>query len=465
MLCIPWSINGRVLRLLSLIGALLILRRQLLTTPVAVTDVKVNGARQHQRHFAQGIARPQEQYVERKKDAAAACDLIPVAIDHEVFIVLKTGATELHQRLPAQLSSMLRCIRNIEVFSDREERFLGVTIRDALKEVALDVRTSHQDFELYRQLQQHGLTGVRATEPTQQPVNRYQGNLGNAGWKLDKWKFLPIVDEMVRLQPDAKWYFLIETDTYISWPNLARWLARLDASKAEYIGFPMQIGPTIFAYGGSGILISNPAAHRASAQHLAHISELDAYTDREWAGDCVLGKVMTDAGVSLHWSWPLSYIDSIADLEPTQEMYDKRLWCHPIVGLHHMKPDEIQDLWAFEQDWSRHHPDRVLLFQDLFRQYILPMMANIGSETYWDNLSTDQAGDRESGSSLEECEAACRRQPGCLQFSHADGRCRTSPKARLGRADPAHTARSGWMLDRIRRYFEDLPECVEDIWV
>ena len=56
-------------------------------------------------------------------------------------------------------------------------------------------------------------------------------------------------------------------------------------------------------------------------------------------------------------------------------------------------------------------------------------------------------------------------------FSYANGICRISATVKLGHKaappeDPAvETTRSGWMVDRIKRFLEYVPECEEGEWV
>jgi hypothetical protein len=189
----------------------------------------------------------------------------------------------------------------------------------------------------------------------------------------------------------------------------------------------MQIGKTIFAYGGSGIILSKPAAERCSKQYHSNVSTWNTYTDREWAGDCVLGVAMMLSGIELRWAWPIMYTESLAQAFPEEEQYSRRLWCHPVGSLHHMQPDEIEHLWLFERQWRLQNPGSILLYKDVFKHYVLPQMYR--RRNHWDNLSERST----SITSLSECEAACISQSACLQYSFSNKTCRTSDTARLGR--------------------------------
>jgi hypothetical protein len=381
--------------------------------------------------------------------------------DH-VFVALKTGATELREKLPVHLRGALRCIPNFAVFSDLNENFHGLQIHDALDEVDVDIRANHKDFGIYRKLQERGASGIADEDLKSSGTNQNNGKFTNSAWVLDKWKFLPIVDRVLRMRPEAKWYIIVETDTYVAWPSLLRWLSTLDAAKPEYAGFPMAVGNNVFAYGGSGIVMSNSAAQKCSDHHLANLSDWNSLTDKDWCGDCVLGNIMREAGVPLRWSWPLSYGGSLAQAHPTDERDGRRLWCHPVVALHHMGPADIDDLWLFEREWSQRNPGHPLLYKDVFREYILPRLRP--ARQGWDNLSEDFVG---GISTFEECESVCRTNSSCLQFSFVEKKCRISSKVRLGSRnnEKVGQGRSGWLLDRIKHALDEMAECNEPLWV
>ena len=62
------------------------------------------------------------------------CLDLPGASD--AVVVLRTGSTELQDKLPVHLSTTLQCYPNHLVFSDYEETHHGETIVDALSSVS-----------------------------------------------------------------------------------------------------------------------------------------------------------------------------------------------------------------------------------------------------------------------------------------------------------------------------------------
>lgn len=283
---------------------------------------------------------------------ASRCQDIPGAED--VVVIMKTGSTEIQDKLPVHFTTTLTCYQRYLVFSDYGEEFHGVYVRDALDQVSEGIRNDNSDFELYRRLQSEG-RGALAQSELSGPLSGEGGKSGktdNPGWRLDKWKFLPMVNKTLAAYPDAKWYVFVETDTYLVWSNLLQWLAALDHTKPSYLGAQMQIGDVIFAHGGSGFIVSKPAMEMVTAEYAAHVSEWEAFTGGHWAGDCVLGKAFADANVSLTWSWPLSQGRKPSDLNYTRIDWDKRIWCSPAVFYHHLSADEVASMWNAEQNWT-----------------------------------------------------------------------------------------------------------------
>ena len=267
----------------------------------------------------------------------------PLSGLEDALVILKTGATEALQKLPVHFQTTLRCVPHHVIFSDFEEVIAGREVHDSLDEVNKTiVDTSSPEFDLYRRLQSSGRDGLTPEESTV----RTDG----AAWKLDKWKFLPIIDKAIRRKPDARWYVFMEADTYISWTNLQHYIARLNASEMHYIGNQMEITQQLFAHGGSGFIVSNPAMRAASERRASQLPDYDRYTADQWAGDCVLGKAMEDIGSPILWAWPMFQGLTPSTLDYNGEAYFKRLWCYPAITYHHIGGDDIKSLFKFERE-------------------------------------------------------------------------------------------------------------------
>ena len=283
------------------------------------------------------------------------CATLPGA--NETLMILKTGSTEMYNKLPIHLNSTLRCYPNYIIFSDFAKYYQGQHVFDALESVDAGIQANHPDFELHRRLKQDGRAERASPELREAPSLKSTGNSNNPGWKLDKWKFLPMVNRTLHEYPNMKWYIFAEVDTYILWASMLQYLAVLDHTKPHYTGSQMYIGDVLFAHGGSGFIVSQPAMRIVVKHYQAHQQDLEAFTDGHWAGDCVLGKAFADSGVRFTNAWPIvqgDYPGIVAYARPDGRpvaSVDMRIWCYPVVSYHHVPPDTIDDLWHFEQRW------------------------------------------------------------------------------------------------------------------
>ncbi|OKL57733.1 hypothetical protein UA08_07235 [Talaromyces atroroseus] len=371
----------------------------------------------------------------------------------DILVILKTGVTEALGKVPVHLETTFSSVPNFAIFSDYKETIAGVETHDVLSRINEHVKRNIPEFELYNRIHAQGreaLTPADYGDDSNGPFGRQN----NPGWKLDKWKFLPMIPAALELKPDAKWFVFMEADSYFLWPNLVAWLSQLDPQRDWYLGFPMQIGDIIFAYGGAGFVISNPVMQKVSEYLATNAAELDEFTASQWAGDCVLGKVFADAGVGLNWSWPTLQNDKPWELDHFASIYDKRAWCYPLVSYHHMQPDDIREMWEFDRDWFKldDPTTKLLLYSDAFRRMILPDILSL--RIGWDNGAKDEVANEERspklGLTLEGCGQRCADDENCLQYRYHedDGSCFTSSAAMRGIAAP-RTVKSNWMIDRI----------------
>lgn len=285
-------------------------------------------------------------------DTKPACRSLPGAAD--VVAVMRTGATELADKLPVHFSTTLKCFHDYLIFSDYEEYLDGEHILDALESVSPEIKATHPDFELWRRLRADGgRAGLRADELSG-PDNRPHGGLGkdeNPGWKLDKWKFLPMVNRTLAEFPDKKWYLFLEADTFVFARSLFAQLAALDWTKPYYVGSEMQIGDVLFAHGGSGFIVSRPALQAVVRLFVSQQEEWERFTDGHWAGDCVLGKAFLDSGTPVVWANPIWQGMPVGQVPWEKE----GLLCRPAVSYHHVSPSVVEDMWRFEQQLAVNH--------------------------------------------------------------------------------------------------------------
>lgn len=273
-------------------------------------------------------------------DEQSGCPILPGIQD--ILVIIKSSAVVVENLLSAHLNTTLRCIPNFVLYSDLEEEVDGHHVYDALQELDLNSQVSNDDLDLYRRLQLQGRAGLTSEE---------LDTSSTAVRNLDKFKYFPIMEKALQYKPDAKWYIFIDTKTYIFWPTLIQWLAQFDYGEAQYIGDPSQHQDQVFAQGDSGIILSRLALSMASEHREHHRAEYNEFVPNECTGDCLLGKLLQNAGVPLRpWSWPILQDDSPLELDHVAKVSKNRnAWCYPVASYGHLTPVDINNLWLFER--------------------------------------------------------------------------------------------------------------------
>jgi len=261
-----------------------------------------------------------------------------------IFIVLKTGATESQKKLPIHFRTLLKCVSSYVLVSDLDERVEGHPVLDVLANVSSDIVQNNKDFILYKELLRYQQESLNISDLVDTP------DKVKMAWNLDKWKFLPMMTKAYQTRNDAKWYLFIEADTYIVLSTLLIWLNKLTSEKPWYIGGQSWIAGHIFAHGGTGYVISNPAMKLLTDMLAIKKKEMEELTSAEWAGDLVLAKALEQVGVDLTPSWPIFQGETPYSLD-----YTERHFCFPVVSYHHVDAEWIQRLWDFEQEWISEH--------------------------------------------------------------------------------------------------------------
>lgn len=366
-----------------------------------------------------------------------------------VFVVLKTGATEALEKVPIHLRTTLQCVPQFAVFSDYEEDIEGVRTYNVLSNVTEQTMRREPEFEIYHHLQQVGRSGL-TDDDFGSHTNGPFGKVDNPGWKLDKWKFLPMIDAALEVRPKAKWFVFLEADTYIVWQNLVNWLAHLDHTQNHYLGSPMQIGEMLFGYGGAGIVLSQQAMQKLHSHRIENQEELEVMTAGEWAGDCALARALDEVHIPLTWAWPMMMTSRPWEVDHFSEGYGRQPWCYPVISYHHMSPEDIEEMWQFDRSWFRSGKNALMLHADVYREFIHD--GSLAEREDWDNLSGGNVElDPPTPPSIEACADACTKNPECLQFSYNQNEqvCKHASTTFAGVA--SNGTHSGWMKHRVQR--------------
>ena len=399
-----------------------------------------------------------------------ACVKAPDA--DKVLVMLKTGATELYQKLPTHFVTTFTCTPHFLLFSDLAQNFADYLVHDALASVSASYRDNHVDFELYRKLEKYQREGQDLAQLS-----------GGGGWNLDKWKFLPMLFQAFESAgPQIEWFFMMEADTSVSWPNLLLYLRTMDPRKPFYLGSQNVIGSTTFAHGGSGVVISRKAAdlmlaHRAEVGKQAYDAKWEEMTSTSCCGDEVIARALSEAGVDLTPSWPLIQGETVSSIDWTEKH-----WCSPAITWHHVSPIEVDSMFRFQAEWVEDHGwETPFLHSDVFEHFIARHVSV--NRTQWNNLSKDtklvspsmsQNGDKEFSEmedyeraavdSEEACAAACEKSGECIQWMFTPGRCYLGNDIRFGKSDEVEGGDgdhwvSGWSQERMNAFKKRMEGC------
>ncbi|KAK6438328.1 hypothetical protein LTR95_005467 [Oleoguttula sp. CCFEE 5521] len=381
--------------------------------------------------------------------------------DH-VAVVIKTGASEVDEKLPTLLNTTLSCVENLLIVSDLDADFHGYHMHDVLANVSPAVKDSHPAFEIYRQ--QIRLRDAGATLQQLSSTARDQRDSHKAAWELDKFKFLHMINTIHHEMPGKDWYVFIEADTYLVWPNLMTWLGQLDARQKLHIGSPSFMAGTKFNHGGSGFVLSGPVVRAFATEHPGMAQQWDERMSKECCGDYVLALALTEIGIPVSGAWPM-----LSGEQPIFTPYGPAVWCQPVITMHHVDSNVVDAMWAFEQQFASQQ--RPLLFQDLYEHFLPQGLPSSRSE--WDNRCPGSVFDirdplpEEAKTSNEACSQACDAMPHCMQALYKEGECKLYKCFTLGKysrgTDPSDVDRtswhSTWKMDRIREWVASHDSC------
>ena len=355
---------------------------------------------------------------------------------NDVQVVVKTGIGERH-RLKTLLSTYLSCISNVLIISDADAVVDGKQVHNILADLPASYARNNSDWTVYEKQNQAMAAG--------KPIGK-----SHEGWKLDRFKFLPMVEYAYVRNPDAKWYVFIETDTYLFWDTLFRVLNRLDPTQRHYLGTPIAGAfDRWFAYGGSGIVLSQASLRDLSLTGDHRLSvKYEAMVRADCCGDAVLAYVLfSELGLRLGNLFPAFSGD-----EPHWAWVSAENWCKPLVSLHHLNVETTIKLWHWERCRRSAEPSQAIKFSTLLDWGLAPLLSNgTKSKLHWDNGADDESWKPNAVyDTPEACFKACRMHHRCLQASHQQGKCRFANRVRIGQAIDGDVE-SSWDLTKLEQ--------------
>jgi hypothetical protein len=270
------------------------------------------------------------------------CQNFPTHLLDEIQVVLKVSSSDA-SATKAHLSTVSSCITNLVIVGDREERVGDRRVIDILAELPKSYEVNNLDFQAYVDQKKAHIEGETVKE-------------SQRSFKLDRFKYLPMVDKAYATNPKAKWFVFLESDVYFFWDTLFRLLSQLESSSPHYLGEPHKGSDgRYFAYGGAGFVLSQGLMKKlippktASAADVPRDSRLshrfEDWVKEEQRGDAVLSYAIQNAtGVKLAALHPTFSSYQLKDIKTTRDR-----WCYPLLSLHQLKPEQMENLWKWER--------------------------------------------------------------------------------------------------------------------
>ncbi|KAK8104481.1 uncharacterized protein PG998_011514 [Apiospora kogelbergensis] len=385
----------------------------------------------------------------------------------DVLLILKTGATVMWRRLPIHLATTFAPERihpqNTVIYADVDAQLGRHRVIDVLADLPKAAGAS-PSFAAYREardwhaanyyLEQAGLPGDVAT--TEGPPG---------GWRLDKYKFLPLIQRAGRDWPNAKWYLYTEDDTYLFLPNVLRYLSTHDHRAPHWLG---GLGEMLGSFGRDG-----------GKEDL--VAKYHQFVEDSSFGDYALGKVLNDFGVHLGDPVTNDRTEGGAwgfnGLPHWKIEFSAENWCKPVLSWHHAHSRDIAMYYELEKSWNFEYLltlcKKTMTYGDFYKLAIAPSLSR--RKEWWDNMSNryhltpqsvltvvrpkdaaDSSSWSQSWKSDKNCEAACTSWSSCVQWYYYQYECKLDDRIFMGYGYP-ETMRyrkeklesiSGWLPDR-----------------
>lgn len=424
-------------------------------------------------------------------------------LEDDMVLITKVGSATVHKRLLIHLAEQPRShlyMPNQLYVSDYALQLGNITLYDALANVTSTISALPEFRSLRGELQ--------ALLESNQNLDDMSSK--DAGWKLDKYKFLPAVAEAWRRFPGKKWYVLVEADTFVFWDEMVKWLGRLDEGEQYLLGHPSFCDydgkSTMFTHGGSGIVMSRALVEASFGSDAEFEHTHDELIQASAFGDALLSKAIYDS--------PRVHLTELSpeggerfNSDPPRVLkFVRGTWCKPILTFHHITPTDAVHMYDFQRRitpllpandtvrwadvWDEFTPhflkqamEQVGRFHnDHSAQFVDPAtgaepgeVAIVDWQAFedWDSETTDVVTP-----SADECQRKCRQDANCLMWewrkkgdgwpeqewaqnrkrdeqARVWGKCRyTTEFLRIGLTKPKadDELTTGWMGSRIDRW-------------
>ncbi|KAM3069288.1 hypothetical protein ACMFMG_010795 [Clarireedia jacksonii] len=385
----------------------------------------------------------------------------------DVVILVKTGGTSIWRRMPMHMSTTLgnkHLTPNVVYYSDIEDNINGNPVIDSLANVSAALKAS-PDFVLYNKAKDAKHDNLYQESGSMEGDSYLPG-----GWRLDKYKFLPMFQHAAIHHPGKKWYVYMEDDNYFFWETLYAWLATLDHTAPVFVGSPAFRMGEDFAHGGSGFAISGTALAASFGADKLLADKWESYAREQCCGDQVLSHALREKGVERYKGLDGGGWAALQALPTWRLGFGDWNWCSPIMNIHKVHQADISQLFVFENEFMKKNGAKGRIrYKDIYEYFFAPQL--VETRTEWDNYASEKSFSSTTDSysptwkdttaaqmaerpwaSKEKCKQACVEWEQCLSWKYADDACSIAHTASMGqRIDAGIRMESGWMVDRIKK--------------
>eukprot|EP00013_Stygamoeba_regulata_P007171 CAMPEP_0177642884 /NCGR_PEP_ID=MMETSP0447-20121125/7857_1 /TAXON_ID=0 /ORGANISM="Stygamoeba regulata, Strain BSH-02190019" /LENGTH=242 /DNA_ID=CAMNT_0019145137 /DNA_START=92 /DNA_END=817 /DNA_ORIENTATION=- len=173
---------------------------------------------------------------------------------------------------------------------------------------------------------------------------------GTSDYQSVIWKNFSGLKYLAKERPSARWYILVDDDTFLVWHSLVELLRYYDHRQEYFLGQELRLDMPghpdhglSYLSGGAGQVFSHALLHRL-------LPELDHCERNEWAdvsvGRCVAGLGVRPTHVDGFYSQPAHFY-----LATEQGKRDAPLGLvHDPISFHHITPDQMYEYeyWLYK---------------------------------------------------------------------------------------------------------------------
>ncbi|ORX43262.1 hypothetical protein BCR36DRAFT_415674 [Piromyces finnis] len=216
--------------------------------------------------------------------------------------VIKSGADVFYDRIPGLLQSYPKYIKNKIIVGEKPGYKVGnYTMHDVCTPTYGEIKETY--WSQHKDTIEKKMKEQEENGPNDESQGRKQ-DFTKLGWQLDVYKNIPAFKLLYDTYPNAKWYVMVDDDTYVFLSNLKKRLSFYDPDEKLYLGanWPIPTGcypswqNARFAHGGAGIILS----HAAMLAFVGNYDQCVHDFDDCYAGDVRLALCLNTVGIRLN---------------------------------------------------------------------------------------------------------------------------------------------------------------------